>query len=949
MSVFNGLPLWQQALRGIGIFLCRFIYWVISGTFQLFMTISRVDILSSETIQPIYQRVTMILTIIMTFYITFEFVKYVVQPEMITDKTKGVSNIPKKIIIVILLIAFVPKIFSVAYELQNKMIEKQFFSKIILGKKSLNFDTYGSEFSANMFSLFYKVDKDNCGSKCTKASYYVNYNLEKLRNEGTTDYLDDGINESEKITVNGDTKEVPIINFSGFMAIIVGCFVVYILILYCVDIGTRYVQLVFLQIIAPIAIIGYMSPKKDGMFQKWTKQCVTTYIDLFIRLAIIYFVLLLVNVIGDAYESDILFKGIGNVSPSLRLFTYIALIMGLLLFANKAPKMLNELLPSGGAAGIGFGLKGADRVAPMAARSIGLATGGVAGLKRGVVRSANAHKRRQDIKDKLKEEGKPYKNRDVRRALKSARREEKTAEKDYRKNRGEIGKAKNELNMAKSQLELARRSGKSESEIENLKNNVVAKQKQYDKMMGYKNAYNTAKDKLAEAESNSYGVSPIVQGVGAGLAGLVSGGLHGAGATKLGDVGKKVSEINKNIADKELARINWFEEGGGATLNASLRKTVTKIQKKFGIKTESDKIKLDVERMNKEVKENEAQAALYASVKSGVDSAEERSSSKVTSHEQKIKVTADSKGEGQLLSKLNLAQVGDTTSEVYAKYEAAESRAKSEANAAQAELTKYKETAAVECDRDADRMISQIGMKASDTMSQIDMNAIQELSKINGSADQKIEQLSPSLSDTERQNEIDKINHDRETESAVIEKVRDQQKELIKNQQQEQIDAINQQRRDKQAVISQKIVQLQEEVSEKYALAGTATANLQEALKTLKRYGVDQAIKGDVSDPVLVTKVNTMRQVIDNARSNSELANYVREVLVDNQDLIKEFETNSISSWDNYDKIQAILTNRSSVIKDENSMIKEAIRSINESAATAAANANNSATGSSKK
>ena len=77
---------------------------------------------------------------------------------------------------------------------------------------------------------------------------------------------------------------------NGIFAVIVGGVIAYLLVLYCIDVGTRAVQLAFLQIIAPIPIIGYIAPKKDGIFQKWTKQCITTYLDLFIRTAIIYFI-----------------------------------------------------------------------------------------------------------------------------------------------------------------------------------------------------------------------------------------------------------------------------------------------------------------------------------------------------------------------------------------------------------------------------------------------------------------------------------------------------------------------------------------------------------------------------------------------------------------------------------------------------------------------------------
>ena len=130
----------EGSLRVVAAMVCKLIYKLIALIYELFMTIARVNILSSEEIAPIYQRVTMILTIVMVFYITFEFVKYVVQPDTINDKEKGAGNVALKMIVVILLIAFVPRIFTMAYDLQGRIIDNQAISKIILGNTNIEID-----------------------------------------------------------------------------------------------------------------------------------------------------------------------------------------------------------------------------------------------------------------------------------------------------------------------------------------------------------------------------------------------------------------------------------------------------------------------------------------------------------------------------------------------------------------------------------------------------------------------------------------------------------------------------------------------------------------------------------------------------------------------------------------------------------------------------------------
>ena len=60
----------QIVHRSLAAGVCNLIYWLISKLFQLFMIVSQLNILSSDEIGPIYERVTLILTIVMVFYIT---------------------------------------------------------------------------------------------------------------------------------------------------------------------------------------------------------------------------------------------------------------------------------------------------------------------------------------------------------------------------------------------------------------------------------------------------------------------------------------------------------------------------------------------------------------------------------------------------------------------------------------------------------------------------------------------------------------------------------------------------------------------------------------------------------------------------------------------------------------------------------------------------------------
>lgn len=427
----------MDALRGLCVFICQFVYTIMAWTWSLLMDVSKIRLLNSgkctieeltekaiciandgawtdSTITLIYKRFTLLLGIIMTFYIIFQFIKYLINPEEVEDKEKGIEKLGFKLLTVVVLLAFVPTVFDYAYDFQSIVLDNQILSKIILGKQNLKGSEFGRSFSASLLSNFYYVegqpydelydDEGNvvesgleCKSSGRDCSWNVVTTLTMFRQSGQLTGLDNGINDHGKIVINdSEEKNKYLIHFDGLFAMAVGIFITYMLIMYTIDVGARVIQLTFLQIIAPIPIITYLSPKKDGTFQKWAKQCGVTYLDLFIRLGILYFITLLIEAINIAYQNDSLLPKTGEYT-SLPFFIYLVLILGLMMFCKRAPKMIEELFPSMGVASGSFGLKPGERVPESARRVAGAAISGAAGaaigLGTGIAQGLRAGKR----------------------------------------------------------------------------------------------------------------------------------------------------------------------------------------------------------------------------------------------------------------------------------------------------------------------------------------------------------------------------------------------------------------------------------------------------------------------------------------------------------------------------------------------------------------------------
>lgn len=506
---FLDLGFIEHGLRILMAWLCSLIYPLITWLYDLFIYVSKVNILSNDMIKPIYQRVTLILTIIMVFYVTFEFVKYVVQPDGITDKEKGAGKIIYKMIAVVVLIAFVPSIFTGAYKLQNAIVEKNIIGKVILGTKGSVDENFGGVFSASILTMFYSVNEEYANEECDDipCGALVGMNITSLRENRTLPYITMGLGDAtdkKKTEYMGQEQKVTeaYINFDGLFAVVVGGFIVYILVLYCIDLGVRWAQLIYLQVIAPIPIIGFLAPKKDGIFQKWCKQCLTTFLDLFLRIAIMNFIILICGILLDPKHEPHLFANLAGIGGWLRDLVRIVLVLGLLLFAQKAPKLLGELFPKMGAASGNFGLKAGERVAPLAARAIGASAGGLNRLvKGGIGRAAANRKRYNEIKEKRRAAGKDTSwkavNQDRVQAKKderAARNKNKAAQKSYKAMQKATKPERMAVLAAEKELAEAKRSG-NQSRIDTATKKLSSANKQFEQ----KRAEIQAQKSLAQA------------------------------------------------------------------------------------------------------------------------------------------------------------------------------------------------------------------------------------------------------------------------------------------------------------------------------------------------------------------------------------------------------------------------------------------------------------------
>lgn len=358
-----------ESLRSLMMSLCEVIYKLIIFFFDIFIMLGNGSLLTDETLLEFYERIGLLIGLFMTFRVIFSLIQYVINPDMMIDKSKGLFNIIKRIIFVVVLLGTTPYIFKLAFNVQNMIIDSNIIPKVITGK-NIDSSQSGETLAWYAFSSFFDYDEEAAlltGKNLQTGCPYLNTGAmeNNFKEDGNLLYAYNCVNVTETyLDVQGNESKVFIMRFDGhgIIPVIVGVVILWMILMYTIQVGVRVVQLAYLQLIAPAPIIMYLTPKGDETFNKWVKQCTTTYIDFFIRVAIMWFVIFIVDLLtGEDFQHFI--DSIGAPSGLQLTWITIVMIIALLIFAQKIPKLFNELFPmSSGAAGFSFGLNAKKEV-----------------------------------------------------------------------------------------------------------------------------------------------------------------------------------------------------------------------------------------------------------------------------------------------------------------------------------------------------------------------------------------------------------------------------------------------------------------------------------------------------------------------------------------------------------------------------------------------------------
>ena len=335
---------------------------VITQVYDLLLSLANLSLYSDNIVKIVGQRIGVILGIFMLFRLAISLINYMISPEKFSDNKQGGAQLIQNIAISLILLATINIIFRTAYDVQQKIVSSQIIEKVFFGtttpkysngKEDKNIDIgyylYSSFFVPNKNVIpsctleygddIWDTSFDLANSECDDELYDVLETNARKSLFDAKNNLDmskvflnmDLVNASKGGTLSGTY----VFEYTPLISTAVGVIALLLLVSFSLDLATRAVKLLFLQLVAPIPIIFNMDTGKGKeVFQKWYKECFSTYISVFIRLIAIDFAIFIIVLLKGN------FKSIFQESLLLNVF----IIIGCLMFAKQVPKLIENIM-----------------------------------------------------------------------------------------------------------------------------------------------------------------------------------------------------------------------------------------------------------------------------------------------------------------------------------------------------------------------------------------------------------------------------------------------------------------------------------------------------------------------------------------------------------------------------------------------------------------------------
>ena len=386
-------------LNQIGTWAFGFISFMVKSLYNLILMLADANLLDNENFKSVRSNIFGLIGLFMVFKLAFSIIQYITDPDKIADKQAGAGKILKKVVVVLVLLGTINTIFEKAFELQGLVLKGAVLEKLVFGNSSnsavtnpdsnqidpevgsgiktsdylaysilapfVNFNTddsfiWGGDNNLSADTLATMLDDCDEFIRATDANLddichsYCAEEIIKKEDPDAYKTMCEGLEERNiykalsKVAMLRVNKTA-VIKVDWFFGPLIGAVCIVVLIIISVGVAIRSVKLSFLSLISPLPIISYIDPKdnSNGMFNKWSKETIKTFLELFIRLIAFYFAILIITKVLTADGGIASYSGTSYTFKEHPLVV-IFLIIGCFLFALQLPKLIENLFGSMG-------------------------------------------------------------------------------------------------------------------------------------------------------------------------------------------------------------------------------------------------------------------------------------------------------------------------------------------------------------------------------------------------------------------------------------------------------------------------------------------------------------------------------------------------------------------------------------------------------------------------
>ena len=446
---------WLSPLRAICMAIDGIAFSLLDNAYNIVIELSKAQFMSSDEIKTITDSLYILFGVVAFFRLAMVLITSIIDPEKMNEKGKGLGNIFLRVVGMFILLGITPWLFKQAYIIQGRIVGSDANQNVIFqlflgdnanigghddsgynaGKALQNIvlsslitvdnqylvndgavckyedgvlkSSSGSEVSdVNSECGFIPLTcvNNSDGKTCTNKGGYIYdpatcdwgncqtavavYNEMYVNEDMSPNKLSKWVGTSTDLEdeETNEKTEVYVYNYMFIVTSVVGIFITYVIISFAIDIAVRLFELVVLQILSPFFIATFVDPKssQSGPFKNWLSALGQTYASLFVKLAILALITFFIMFLN---QSD-LFSSMGDVSGWAKLFV----IIGLLIFAKKAPKWISDMIgiKGEGLGGLSIGKKlgGMALAGGLASKALGAGKNLLSKTGRGLVGSA---------------------------------------------------------------------------------------------------------------------------------------------------------------------------------------------------------------------------------------------------------------------------------------------------------------------------------------------------------------------------------------------------------------------------------------------------------------------------------------------------------------------------------------------------------------------------------